>query len=58
MVGCYDSGGNLVQQSLYGFYDDTIANVNNVTGVSFFLTGSGSPLFSSACVADVVMNRL
>jgi len=57
-LGCYDSGGNQTQQVSNVYYNDTYSNVGNVIGVSLILTASGSPFFSSGCVADVMMERL
>ena len=57
IVGCFD-GTNIDQQTIHGTYTNTVAAMNQVVGVSLFLTASGSPLFSSACSADVIMNRL
>ena len=57
IVGCFDGGSN-TQQTIHGTYTNTIAAMNQVVGISLFLTASGSPLFSTACSADVVTNRL
>jgi len=57
IVGCFD-GTNIDQQTIHGTYTNTVAAMNQVVGVSLFLTAGGSPLFSSACSADVIMNRL
>ncbi len=56
-LGCWN-GGFMSQQTFYGTYTNTIANMNQVVGISLILPAGGSPLFASNCTADIIMNRL
>ena len=55
-VGWWD-GSNFNTQSIYGYYLDTVANMKLLTGISLYANIGASPLFATACSADVVMNR-
>ena len=53
----YWDGTNINLQSIYGYYSDTVANMKLLTGISLYANIGSSPLFTTSCSADVVMNR-